>query len=35
MRIGIALPTDHTQLSAETNSVDTLISQVRSSPPPG
>lgn len=29
MRIGIALPTDHTQLSAETNSVDTLISQVR------
>lgn len=29
MRIGVALPTDHVRLSAETNAVDTLIDQVR------
>ncbi|WP_043488800.1 MULTISPECIES: TIGR03564 family F420-dependent LLM class oxidoreductase [Streptomyces] len=29
MRIGVALPTDHTQLSREANSVDTLIGQVK------
>ncbi|GAA2374955.1 TIGR03564 family F420-dependent LLM class oxidoreductase [Streptomyces cuspidosporus] len=29
MRIGVALPTDHHQLSREANSVDTLIGQVR------
>ena len=29
MRIGVALPTDHTRLSAGINSVDTLIGQVR------
>ncbi|MCW0212962.1 MAG: TIGR03564 family F420-dependent LLM class oxidoreductase [Pseudonocardia sp.] len=29
MRIGVALPTDHTRLAAEANSVETLIDQVR------
>ncbi|MER7792358.1 TIGR03564 family F420-dependent LLM class oxidoreductase [Streptomyces sp. NPDC097640] len=29
MRIGVALPTDHTQPSREANSVDTLIGQVK------
>ncbi|MEU8380161.1 TIGR03564 family F420-dependent LLM class oxidoreductase [Streptosporangium sp. NPDC048865] len=29
MRIGVALPTDHTRLSTEANSVDTLIGETR------
>jgi F420-dependent oxidoreductase-like protein len=29
MRIGVALPTDHTRLATEANSVDALIAQVR------
>ncbi|GAA2871517.1 hypothetical protein GCM10010472_31050 [Pseudonocardia halophobica] len=29
VRIGVALPTDHTRLPGEANSVDALVGQVR------